>query len=145
MCAIVCKSSSDVAKGTEIHWKWKLNYCKGNGCACVEGNISRTNGNFGFRFGKIRFIFEGSHPVMCLHLFTVSVPSIHHACKDQMYYYNWAMSGDMGSHWTKIWLYLNPLKHNDTYRHRTAPLTSKCCILYIYSKNICTEYFKHGI
>ena len=39
----------------------------------------------------------------------------------------------------------NPLKHNDTYRCRTAPLTSKLCILYIYSTNIGTEYFKHGI
>ena len=28
---------------------------------------------------------------------------------------------------------------------RTAPLTSKGCILYIYSTNIGTEYFKHGI
>ena len=28
---------------------------------------------------------------------------------------------------------------------RTAPLTSKRCILYIYSTNIGTEYFKHGI
>jgi len=27
----------------------------------------------------------------------------------------------------------------------TAPLTSKRCILYIYSTNIGTEYFKHGI
>ena len=27
----------------------------------------------------------------------------------------------------------------------TAPLTSKCCILYIYATNIGTEYFKHGI
>jgi len=27
----------------------------------------------------------------------------------------------------------------------TAPLTSKLCILYIYSTNIGTEYFKHGI
>ena len=34
---------------------------------------------------------------------------------------------------------------NDPYRGRTAPLTSKCCILYIYSTNIGTEYFKHGI
>ena len=39
----------------------------------------------------------------------------------------------------------NPLKPNDTYRGRTAPLTSKSCILYIYSTNIGTEYFKHGI
>ena len=27
----------------------------------------------------------------------------------------------------------------------TAPLTSKRCILYIYSTNIGTEHFKHGI
>ena len=39
----------------------------------------------------------------------------------------------------------NPLKPNDPYRGRTAPLTSKSCILYIYSTNVGTEYFKHGI
>jgi len=37
------------------------------------------------------------------------------------------------------------LTPNDHYRGRTAPLTSKHCILYIYSTNIGTEYFKHGI
>ena len=31
------------------------------------------------------------------------------------------------------------------YRGRTAPLTSKSCILYIYSTNIGAEYFKRGI
>ena len=41
-------------------------------------------------------------------------------------------------------MYFNPLTPNDSYRSRTAPL-SKSCILYIYSKNIGTEYFKHGI
>ena len=25
----------------------------------------------------------------------------------------------------------------------TVPLTYRCCMLYIYSTNICTEYFKH--
>jgi len=40
---------------------------------------------------------------------------------------------------------INPLTPNDDYSGRTAPLTSKCCILYIYSTNIGTEYFKHGI
>ena len=40
---------------------------------------------------------------------------------------------------------LNPLTPNDPYRSRTAPLTSKHCILNIYSTNIGTEYFKHGI
>ena len=38
-----------------------------------------------------------------------------------------------------------PLTPNDHYSGRTAPLTSKRCILYIYSTNIGTEYFKHGI
>jgi len=38
-----------------------------------------------------------------------------------------------------------PLTPNDPYRGRTGPLTSKCCILYIYSTHIVTEYFKHGI
>ena len=28
---------------------------------------------------------------------------------------------------------------------RTAPLTPKRCILYIYSTNIGTEYFKHAV
>ena len=34
---------------------------------------------------------------------------------------------------------------NDPYSGVTAPLTSKRCILYIYSANLGTEYFKHGI
>ena len=40
---------------------------------------------------------------------------------------------------------VNPLTPNDHYSGRTAPLTSKRYILYIYSPNIGTEYFKHGI
>ena len=40
---------------------------------------------------------------------------------------------------------LNPLKPNDLYKGRTAPLTSKRCILYIYSTNTGTEYFNHGM
>ena len=40
---------------------------------------------------------------------------------------------------------LNPSTPNDHYSGRTAPLTSKRCILYIYSTNTGTEYFKHGI
>ena len=30
------------------------------------------------------------------------------------------------------------------YIWRTAPLTSRCCVLYIYSTNIRIEYFKHA-
>ena len=41
--------------------------------------------------------------------------------------------------------YMNPLTPNDPYSGRTAPLTSKLCILYIYTTNTGTEYFKNGI
>ena len=40
---------------------------------------------------------------------------------------------------------INPLTPNDPYSGRTAQLTSKRSILYIYSTNIGTEYFKHGV
>ena len=40
---------------------------------------------------------------------------------------------------------INPLTPNDHHSGRTAPLTSKRCILYIYLTNIRTEYFKHAI
>ena len=40
---------------------------------------------------------------------------------------------------------LNLFTPNDPYMGRTAPLTSKRCILYIYSTNIDTEYFKHAL
>jgi len=39
---------------------------------------------------------------------------------------------------------INHLTPDDRYSGRTAPLTSKHCIFYIYSTNIGTEYFKHG-
>jgi hypothetical protein len=42
-----------------------------------------------------------------------------------------------------VWL-LNPLAPNGHYSYRTAPLTSRRCILNIYSTNIRTEYFKHA-
>ena len=41
------------------------------------------------------------------------------------------------------WRIFNPLKLNDAYIGRTAPLTSRRRILYIYSTNIRIEYFKH--
>ena len=40
---------------------------------------------------------------------------------------------------------VNLLTPNDPYMGRTAPLTSKRCILYIYSTNVGTEYFKHAL
>jgi len=46
---------------------------------------------------------------------------------------------------TTGFLVFNPLTPNDHYSGRTAPLTSKRFILYIYSPNTDAEYFKHGI
>ena len=49
---------------------------------------------------------------------------------------------------TRIWLHttvFNPLTPNDLYMSRTAPLTFKHCILYIYSTNVGTEYVKHAL
>ena len=44
----------------------------------------------------------------------------------------------------KIW-FVNRLTPNDPYMVRTAPLTPKLCILYTYSTNVGTEYFKHAL
>jgi len=41
--------------------------------------------------------------------------------------------------------FINRLTPNDPYMGRTAQLTSKRCILYIYSTNIGTENFKHAL
>ena len=40
---------------------------------------------------------------------------------------------------------INRLMPNDPYVGRTGPLTSKRCILNIYSINIGTEYFRHAL
>ena len=47
--------------------------------------------------------------------------------------------------YTYISALINRLTPNDLYMGRTAPLTSKHCILYIYSTNIGTDYFKHAL
>ena len=51
-------------------------------------------------------------------------------------------------YWTLLsyccWVF-NPLTPNDHYSNHTTLPTSKRRILYIYSTNIGTEYFKHGI
>jgi hypothetical protein len=45
---------------------------------------------------------------------------------------------------THLPIQINHLTPNGHYMGRTAQLTSRCCILYIYSTNIHTEYFKHA-
>ena len=49
------------------------------------------------------------------------------------------------SGYTKYTTWFNHLTPNDDYSGRIAPLTPKRCILYIYSTNIGTDSFKHGI
>jgi len=39
----------------------------------------------------------------------------------------------------------NPLTPIDHFSGRTASVTSKHCILYIYSTNVDTQYLKHGV
>ena len=51
----------------------------------------------------------------------------------------------MAIHHNKTEHRINPLTPNDHYSDRTARLTSKHCILYIYSTNKGTDYFKHDI
>ena len=46
---------------------------------------------------------------------------------------------------TRVANAINRLTPNDPYMGRIAPLTSKRCILYIYSTNTGTEYFKHAL
>jgi hypothetical protein len=52
------------------------------------------------------------------------------------------------NHWNDVYKLasgsVNPLTPNVHYICRTAPLTSRRCILNIYSTNIRTEYFKHA-
>jgi len=60
------------------------------------------------------------------------------------YCYAYALSMNIKPYPIEEWT-LNPLMPKDPYSGRTAPLTSKRCILCIYSTNTGTEYFKHGI
>jgi len=63
----------------------------------------------------------------------------------------WLFSSFSGYIYSEIYsnyfscIFDNPLTPNDDYSGRTAPPTSKYYILYIYSTNIGTEYFKRGI
>ena len=47
--------------------------------------------------------------------------------------------------WLLGYFTINRLTPNDPYMGRTAPLTSKHFILYTYSTNKGTEYFKHAL
>ena len=55
------------------------------------------------------------------------------------------MQNDNISLTTYVSPFFNRLTPKNPYVGRTAKLTSKRCILYIYSTNISTEYFKHAL
>ena len=63
--------------------------------------------------------------------------SLRHVCPSV-----WTYSPPNGRIFIRTVLF-NPLKPNDSYMCRTAPLTSRRCILYIYSTHKSTAYFKH--
>jgi hypothetical protein len=98
--------------------------------------------------GKVFFLIQHHH--MSLMYFVVSPPGCGRSVTD---FWGWDAhqarlrcpddaDGD-------IWIWsdgrgLNPLAPSDPYMGRTAPLTSRRCILNIYWTNIRTEYFKHA-
>ena len=72
--------------------------------------------------------------VHCTYTFTSIPPMGRTDCTEPQCLYN----GALYLYLTPNNGYINPLTPNDDYSGRTAPLTSKRCILYIYSTNIGT-------
>jgi len=73
----------------------------------------------------------------------------YYLCNDALLNVVWNLETFVSTN-KNVWIvcfnyFVNPLKPNDPYRGRTATLTSKRCILYIYLTNIGTEYFKHCV
>ena len=104
------------------------------------------------------YIFRNPHPTIHMRewptrcvLFLTSIHFVlatrhYNICMEILY----AVGTEVTSWWRTCWLETSrgkfkPLTPNEPCSGRTAPLTSKRCILYIYSTNIGTKYFKHGI
>ena len=69
-------------------------------------------------------------------------------CSTMLYFHAWWLGAglkDSVAPYITMFCSHNRLTPNDSYMDRTAPLTSKRCILYIYSTNTGTEYFKHAL
>ena len=60
-------------------------------------------------------------------------------------YHKFKIPPFLSSGWNLNPSVINRLTPNDLHISRTAPLTSKRCILYIYFTNVGTEYFKHAL
>ena len=65
--------------------------------------------------------------------------------RDEVSSHFWQTSLQMQLKWQLNLCKVIRLTPNDPYMGRTAPLTSKRCILYIYSTNKDTEHFKHAL
>ena len=102
-------------------WNWLLASPPPHVIQSPNASTLKVKGNFAF----ITFYF------IIVHFSNISnmdskLPLLYHECLYQ----------------PKVFNRLTP---KDPYMGRTAPLTSKRCILYIYSTNISTEYFKHAL
>ena len=79
------------------------------------------------------------HPTSGAHVTVFTVYGINETCSATCHERDWAASSRPVTSTTGSTTGLiNPLTPNDAYRGRTAPLTSMCRILYIYSTNIGT-------
>ena len=96
----------------------------------------------------------GAHPASCINLHRVTFlwvkqrerevnlpPPSSAKVKNKWMYTSTPPRSLYGVDWENTKLCFNPLTPNDPYRGRTASLTSKRCILYIYSTNTAIKYF----
>ena len=127
-----------------------LGSCKEKGKVFAQWRDTYSDGCFGHRLRRSWDI------VSCLIMEAVSSPTLFARC-----YVCWLCSAVFTSNWClqtyqiahesfrlfvmHCTLSVNHLTPNDPYMGRTAPLTSKRYILYIYSTNIGTEYFKNAL
>jgi hypothetical protein len=91
------------------------------------------------RLGYTSGLFTSGFPHQIL--FTPLLSPIRATCPAHLILLNFITRTVLGEQYRSF----NPLTPNDPYKGRTATLTSKRCILYIYSTYISTEFFKHGI
>ena len=120
-----------------------LSTCGPQNCSCWSQEISAVL-NSSTAEHMLFFIFLFSPVFLLLQwmfIKTFHCPHISHVHTLQIYH--WKCLHKLGSQITTFLSNsentVNRLTPNDPYMGRTAPLTSKCCILYIYSTNIGTE------
>jgi len=126
-----------------VQW-WPLTYCE-TGCYLqVRFLLDLTSQKLNQLFKKvISLTFLITDLPLSLHPFQKFLKRLHLLRLIQHLNYNHILVEEQFGFRNKP--SINPLMPNDDYSGRTPPLTSKRCILYIYSTNKGTEYFKHGI